>query len=108
MNEDVQLAMPEMGANVIVPGPVDGTAKSFHQRLPRRSPLGASMARMSVDPMLKGIDSGDPREQLNHAFEMIAARPADFICFVELTQELIPEQFHAHGSNFTEFNGRMP
>ena len=62
---------------------------------------------MRVNPVLKGIDGGDPGKDLDNPFEMVAPGAAGVGGRVKRFKELVAQQFHAHGSDLTEFNGRM-
>src|SRR5439155_5042590 len=102
MDEDMQLTMPQIGPRSLVTAPIDVPAEAVHQAEPRCRSLGAGMSRMRIDPVLKGIDSGDPWENLDDGLQMLAAGTPRFGESVEFFEIFIAEQFHAHGGHFGE------
>src|SRR5690349_14015409 len=70
MNENMQLPMPKTGASRFVAAPVHLAAKAVHQRNPGSVPLRAAVTRVGVNPVLEGIDGGDPGENVHDALQV--------------------------------------
>src|SRR6516225_3342060 len=56
--------------------------------------------------MLECIDGGDPWEDVHDAFQMSTSSPVRIRSSIEFLKKLVPQQLHAHGGNFAEFDGR--
>src|SRR5258706_13635671 len=63
------------------------------------------MPGMNVDPMLKGVDRGDPGKYFDNPLKMLAPRAICFGRRIEFLQELVSQQFHAHRCHFAKLDG---
>ena len=66
----------------------------------------ARVARVRVDPVLEGIHRRDPREDVHDAFQVRAAGAVGLGRGVELLQEFVAQQFHAHRGHLAELDRR--
>src|SRR5437868_226836 len=64
------------------------------------------MPRMGVDPMLKGVHRRNPWEsESDDLLEMCLAGAVGLRLGIEFLEKFVSEKFHAHRSDFAEFNG---
>ena len=69
----MQLAMPEVCASLLVARPVDDRRRSGRAgRVQAALALVAGVVRVGVDPVLEGVDRGDPGEDQDDPFEQLA------------------------------------
>ena len=104
VQKDVELTVPEILPRRFVAGPVHIAAEAAHQPAPRRSALGARVTGMAVNPMLKSVHRGHPREEGDDAFEVRLARAVRVGGGVEFLEVLVAEEFHCHRGDFAELN----
>ena len=88
------------------PLPVHVAAEPVHQFQPRRGPLRPRVARVRVDPMLEGVHRGDPRKDVHDPFQVRAAGAVGLGRGIELFEELVAQQLHAHRGHFAELDRR--
>ncbi len=98
--------MPQIRARVFVTAPIHVAAKTVHQVQPRLPALGARVAGMRINPMLKRIHGRDPGKNFHDAFQMLAPRAPGIVAGIKFFDEFVAEQFHAHGGDFAKFNRR--
>src|SRR4030095_13053987 len=94
VNENVELPMPKIRPHRLETAPIHIAAKTVHELKPGGTTFLASVPRMRVNPMLERIDGGDPGENLDNSFEMVAARAGSVRRSIEVLDELIAKQFH--------------
>src|SRR5437868_10096527 len=106
MDEDMQLAVPQIGARIFIADPIDISAKPLEKVCPGHGALPGHVLWMGVDPMLKSIDSCDPGENGYNTFQVGPPRSLRFGPGIEPLKKLIPQQFHAHRGHLTELYRR--
>src|SRR5882724_249350 len=99
MDEDVQLPVPQIRTRFFPASPIYVAAKTVHQVHPRGGAFGTRMIWIRVNPMLKRVHGRNPRKHADDAFEMDAARALRVGGGIKFLDELVAEQFHAHGSD---------
>src|SRR5262249_6570330 len=62
------------------------------------------MAWIHINPMLKGINRGNPRQDLYDSFKKQPVRSLGVGRRVKSFESTCPQELHAHGSDFTEFD----
>src|SRR5262245_56689063 len=95
--------MPGMVAGVFIASVVDVTAKPFEQISPGRSALGASVVRVAVKQVLKGVDRGDPGEDQYDPFEQFAVGSVHVSRLIKRLEPARPQELHRHRGNLAEF-----
>ena len=103
----MQLTVPKIGPRGFVPAPVCVPAELVHQFQPRLGPLRPRMAWVRVNPVLEGVHRGDPRQDVNNPFQMRTPRSVGLRHGVELFEELVAQQLHAHRSHLAELDRRV-
>ena len=83
--------MPGMVAGLLVARPVDDAAEPVEQRPPGGLALVAGVAGVGVDPVLEGVDRGDPGEDQDDPLEQLAVRAVGARPAVERVEVAGPE-----------------
>ena len=62
---------------------------------------------MRVNPVLERVHRRNPREHPDDAFQVDAPGAVGVAGGIKFLDELVAEQFHAHGGDFAKFNRRV-
>src|SRR5262245_51117135 len=100
--------MPARGLSQFETCPIFQASEAFMQPEPMPPAVFDGMLRVSVDPVLERVDTGNPGKYVDHSFEMLLPGTLEiFAVWVELFELLATQQFHAHRGDFAEFDRRM-
>ena len=91
VQENVELAMPQMVAGFFVAGPIDDSTEAIEQLSPGGGPFETSMIGVGIDPMLKRVDRRDPGEDQHDSLEQLAVRAAGLRRLVKWVEPCAPK-----------------
>ncbi len=104
--EEVELALPGGGSGVFVAGPVDFAAEAVQESEPVGGPGLLGGVWGGVEPVLEGIDDGDPGEDADDAFDEVSLGAVSVGGLgIEDVEVIGAQQFHGHAGDFAEFQG---
>src|ERR1700678_3207134 len=101
----MELAIPGMIASVVVTRPIDRAAEPVEQSPPGGLPLCAGMVGMAVDPVLEGVDGGDPRQDQYDSLEQLTVGPAGFRGLVKRVEPARAQKLHRHRGDLAKLEG---
>ena len=103
--ENMELAVPAAAQGFLETRPVFDSAEALVQPHPLISALNRAVSGMGVNPVLERIHLGNPGKNVHNPLQVLPPGTLEvFLPAVEHLQVLSPQQLHAHGSHFTEFN----
>jgi hypothetical protein len=106
MQKDMELAMPQIRARLLVAAPIHLAAKAVHQGEPGLPPLGPAVARMRVQSNVERRPRSRSTGKWRRCLPDDRAARAGRRPRIKSLHVLVAQQFHAHRGDFAKFNRR--
>src|SRR5271157_1530408 len=98
----MELTMPGMIAGLLIARPINQAAEPVEQPFPGGPALFEGVMGVRIDPVLEGVDRGDPGEDEHDALEELAVGPVGVALVVERIETARTQELHGHRGDLAE------